>query len=200
MGRAYEEIDPKLSAWLQQQPLFFVATAPLAATGHVNLSPKGGPGTFAVLESRQIAYLDMTGSGIETIAHLRENGRITLMFCAFEGPPRIVRLYGTGRHALPGDPEWESTRGAFSPTDEISRLVRAIVTVDIDRVQDSCGYVVPLMNVVAERDTMFRWANAQERKHGPEWDMQYRNDKNTVSIDGLPAMPLEPIPLSIAAE
>jgi Pyridoxamine 5'-phosphate oxidase len=200
MGRAYEEIDYKLHQWLEAQPVFFVASAPLASDGHVNVSPKGGSGTLRVLDQQRVAYLDMTGSGSETIAHLRENGRITLMFCAFEGPPRIVRLYGTGSHILPGELEWAAVRNAFSPSDEIARLVRAIITVDVDRVQDSCGYVVPLMNVVAERDTMYRWANEQERKNGPGWDVQYRNEKNALSIDGLPALTPKTVNIGTEAE
>jgi len=191
MGRPVKQISERLATWLVRQPLYFVATAPLAADGHVNTSPKGGTGTFQVLNPTCVAYLDMTGSGSETIAHIRENGRITIMFCAFEGPPKVVRLYGRGSYVTPEQPEWAELRAAFTIADADDALVRAAVIVDVDRVQDSCGYVVPLMEVVGERDQMYRWAEGQERKHGACWDVKYRDENNRISIDGLPSLPPE---------
>jgi len=145
MGREIPEIDDKLRSWLMSQPLFFVATAPDDPEDHINLSPKGGPGSFAVLDYHTVAYLDMTGSGIETIAHLLQNGRISLMFCAFDGPHRVIRLYGTGRHVTPADDEWAAFRSTFHPSDEINSLVRAIIVVQVELIRDSCGFVVPVM-------------------------------------------------------
>ena len=194
MARATDHIDEQLAAWLGAQPLFFVASAPLSESGHINVSPKSGSGTLRVLGPTSVGYLDLNGSGSETIAHIRENGRVTVMFCAFAGPPRIMRLYGRGSFHLPSDPEWAELRGKFDPPAETAPLVRAIVTIEIDRVQDSCGYVVPYMQVVGERPHMQRWAAERERKDGPCWDVKYRNEKNVRSIDGLPAIPHAPIP------
>src|SRR3954447_26769191 len=140
MGKLYEKIDEKMRDWLERQVVFFVATAPLAGDGHVNLSPKGSHGTFRVLDEHTVAYLDLTASGIETIAHLRENGRITLMFCAFDGPPNIVRIHGRGR-AVTGGAEYDTELTAFAPHDGS----RAIIEVVAERISDSCGYNVPLM-------------------------------------------------------
>ena len=178
--KLHESIDPRLRAFIERQHVFFVATAPLAAGGHVNVSPKGLDGTFAVLDERTVAYLDLTGSGAETVAHLRENGRITLMFCAFEGPPNIVRLHGRGRHVHPTDPEFASYRGRFA--DHLG--IRGIVVVDVERVSDSCGYAVPLMTHAGDRDLLTRWAD----NRGEEGLTAYREKKNAVSIDGLPAL------------
>src|SRR3954463_505088 len=151
MGRTYDGISDAIAAFLESQPVFFVATAPRGDDAHVNLSPKGVSGTFAVIDARTVAYLDLTGSGVETIAHVRENGRITLMFCAFDGPPRIVRVYGRGHVVVPGQDEYADGRrwfGGFAG-------VRAIIAVTVDRVADSCGYAVPRMNLVAERDQLW---------------------------------------------
>ncbi len=147
MAQTYEELDERLRGFLAAQPVFFVATAPDRG-GHVNLSPKGYGDTFAVLGPRTVGYLDLTGSGVETVAHLRENGRITLMFCAFAGPPKIVRLYGTGRAVVPGDAGWEELAGRFPP--HPGR--RAVVVVDLERIADSCGYAVPFLDFAGERD------------------------------------------------
>src|SRR3954447_5065017 len=154
MGNVYEGIDERLAAWIMRQPMFFVATAPLSAEGHVNVSPKGPIGTFQVLGPHEVAYLDYVGSGAETVAHLRENGRIVVMFCAFEGPPQIIRLHGRGRVAWPGDAEFDElfARGAFSGLTDLEEARRAIVVVDVQRISKSCGYGVPLMDVVGERD------------------------------------------------
>ena len=180
MGRTYDAIDDRLAQFLARQPVFFVATAPSGADGHVNLSPKGLTGTFAVVGPHTVAYLDLTGSGIETIAHLRENGRITVMFCAFEGPPRIVRLFGHGEAVLPDDVRFADLAARF-PT---LAGTRAVIVVEVERVADSCGYAVPRMNYEADRDTLIEWA----AKKGPDGLVEYRAEKNAQSIDGLPGL------------
>ena len=180
MGRTYDGVDDDLAAFLAAQPVFFVATAPERG-GHVNISPKGYPDSFAVLGPRTVAYLDLTGSGVETIAHLRENGRVTLMFCAFAGPPKIVRLYGSGRAVVPGDADWEELAGRFPH--RAGR--RAVVVVELERVSDSCGYAVPFLEFVSERDVLER---SNENK-GPERLGAYRAERNARSLDGLPGLP-----------
>ena len=184
MGKDYERIDERLAGWLTAQPVFFVATAPLAADGHVNLSPKGAD-TLRVLDERTVAYLDLTGSGAETIAHVRENGRITLMVCAFSGPPQIVRLHGRGLVVRPGDAGFEELAGLFPDLPGI----RTVTRVAIERVGSSCGYAVPLMRYEGERDRLHRWAEAK----GADGLEAYRADKNAVSIDGLPALDPEAV-------
>jgi len=180
VGRTYDTIEPQIVEWIGRQHLFFVATAPLDADGHVNVSPKGLD-TFRVLDSLTAAYLDLTGSGIETVAHVRENARITCMFCAFEGPPRIVRIHGRGDAVVPGDAEWDALAASF-PT-----IVgtRSIVRVRVSRVSDSCGYAVPLYDYVGDRDRLIDWA---EQK-GSTGITTYRSEKNACSIDGLPGLP-----------
>ncbi len=182
MGRVLEAIDDRLSEWIAQQHLFFVATSP-SEGGHVNISPKGFAGSFAVLGPLEVAYLDYTGSGIETVAHLQENGRIVVMFCAFDGAPKIVRLHGTGRPVLPGDAGFDELCAAF-PGDP-RRGLRSIVRVAVDRVSDSCGYGVPFMDYVGERDTMPRWVDGKTDEQLDE----YRALKNARSIDGLAGIP-----------
>jgi Pyridoxamine 5'-phosphate oxidase len=177
MAKVYDGISPELQAFLERQPLFFVATAPLASHGHVNVSPKGFNGTFAVLDRHRVAYLDLTGSGIETIAHVRENGRITLMFCAFEGPARIVRLFGRGEIVTCEDPEFAELAGRFATLPG----ARAVVTVALDRVSDSCGHGVPRMELVEQRGRLLGWAEAR----GDDGLAAYRAERNTTSIDGL---------------
>ncbi len=177
MGKILPEITPELAEFIRAQPMFFVGTAPLDASGHVNLSPKGLD-SFRVLAPDRVAYLDLTGSGNETSAHLAENGRITFMFCAFHGPPRILRLFGRGRVVLPGDGEWDALRPLFPDPPG----VRQIIVADITRVQTSCGFAVPLMDNARDRDTLIRWAEAK----GPDGLEAYRREKNTASIDGLP--------------
>ena len=179
MGRTYDEIDDGLRDFLRTQPVFFTGTAPVA-DGHVNVSPKGLAGTFAVLGARRVAYLDLTGSGIETIAHLRENGRITLMFCAFEGPPRIVRLQGSGEAVMAADPRCAQLLAHF----EEHPGVRAVIVVEVDRISDSCGYGVPEMQLVGERTQLTDWA----KRKGPEGLTEYQLDRNAQSIDGLPGI------------
>lgn len=172
-------IDDELATWLQAQPLFFVASAPLAADGHVNCSPKGGD-CFRVLGSDEVGYADYTGSGAETAAHLRENGRIVLMFCAFDGRPNIIRLHGTGEVVLPNDGEWNELTAKFPPNPG----TRAIVRVRVSRISTSCGFSVPLMTHVADRDVLEKWAASK----GEEGLAEYRAQKNARSIDGLPAL------------
>jgi len=182
MGQVLESIDDRLAEWLTAQPMFFVATAPLAGDGLVNCSPKGMSGSFAVLDGHRVAYLDLTGSGIETIAHLRENGRIVLMFCAFEGRPNIVRLHGTGRPVLPDDEGYADLLAHFPEHPG----VRSVIVVDVTRVADSCGYAVPRMQHVEDRDVL----DLHNAKKGPEALAEYREKRNAQSLDGLPGLPL----------
>lgn len=184
MGQVHERIDDKLRAFIERQHVFFVATAPSGRDGHVNLSPKGIAGTFVILDDRTVAYVDITASGAETIAHLRDNGRITVMFCAFEGPPNTVRLHGTGRVVSLYDDEYPALVGHFEET----RGARAIIVVDVTRVSDSCGYGVPLMDYVGERDLL----PAHMERKGAAGRVDYRRLKNATSIDGLPAFDDDP--------
>jgi predicted pyridoxine 5'-phosphate oxidase superfamily flavin-nucleotide-binding protein len=189
MGRLYDHIDDSQRAWIARQPLFFVGTAPRADDGHVNVSPKGPIGTLRVLDDHTVAYLDMVGSGAETIAHLRENGRIVVMLCAFDGPPRILRLHGRGEVVLPELPEFAALleRAAFEqPAVEGAR--RAIIVVHVERVADSCGYGVPLMRHEGTRPHADAWAQKRIRVHGPDALAEYQAEKNALSIDGLPAL------------
>jgi hypothetical protein len=180
MGRTYDEIDDDLRAWLMKQPLWFVGTAPLAADGHINVSPRGHD-TFSVLGPRRVAWVDYTGSGIETVAHLRENGRICLMFCSHDTRPKIVRLHGRGSVAMPGTSAYDEVV-ALHP---VHPSTRAVVVVDVERISDSCGFGVPVMDVVRERDLLRQGA----QRRGPDGLAAYRAEKNAVSIDGLPGLP-----------
>lgn len=177
MGKTFEAIDDKLKSFIDAQKVFFVATAPGTQDGHVNLSPKGVDGTFTVIDGRTVAYLDITGSGIETVAHLRNDGRIVIMFCAFEGRPRIVRLHGRGTAVLPGDDGWEDLMARFPPQPG----TRSVVKVSVERLSDSCGFGVPLMSYGGERNELGDWA----RRKTEEELADYRRTKNSVSIDGL---------------
>jgi hypothetical protein len=191
MGRIFDRIDDHQRAWIARQALFFVGTAPLADDGHVNLSPNGPIDTLRVLDDHTVAYLDIVGSGAETIAHLRENGRIVVMLCAFEGPPRILRLHGRGEVLLPGDERFEAILGtADFAQPEIEATRRAIIVVHVERIADSCGYGVPLMEHVGQREHMTAWARKKLRVGGPEAIAGYQADKNAASIDGLPALPV----------
>jgi Pyridoxamine 5'-phosphate oxidase len=178
MGRTYDEIDDRLSEFLRAQHVFFVGTAP-ADGGHVNVSPKGLD-TFAILGPRAVAYLDLTGSGIETIAHVRQNGRITLLFCAFDGAPRIVRLYGRGRVLDVGSAEFATLAPRFGAY----ASARAVIEVALDRIADSCGYGVPQYRYEGERSQLLDWA----ARKGPDGVLEYRNERNVRSIDGLPGL------------
>ena len=176
MGKTYDHIAPDLRAFIEAQKLFFVATAPLDGGGHVNLSPKGLD-CFRVLSDRSVAYLDLTGSGNETSAHVEENGRITLRFCAFDGPPNILRLYGRGRTVLPGAPRWDDLASKVPQYPGARQIIHA----DIDRVMTSCGFAVPLYDYRGDRDTLVRWAETK----GDAALIDYRQQKNTRSIDGI---------------
>ncbi|MDX1932171.1 MAG: pyridoxamine 5'-phosphate oxidase family protein [Capsulimonadales bacterium] len=180
MGKVSETgIDSELAAWLEAQPVFFTATAPLSPDGHVNCSPKGGE-AFRVLGPWEVVYVDFTGSGIETVAHLRENGRIVLMFCAFAGRPTIVRLHGRGDVLSPDSAAGRAFLKRFPPNPGI----RAIIRISVERVATSCGYAVPEMEFKARRDILDRWAT----NRGEDGLTAYRAEKNAVSIDGLPGL------------
>jgi hypothetical protein len=176
MGAVHESISPQLAAWIAAQPVVFVATAPRADDGRINLSPKGLD-LLRVLDERTVGYVDLTGSGIETAAHLRENGRITLMWCAFSGPPRIVRIHGRGEHVPVDDPRYA---GRF-PTE---RGARGLVIVHAERISDSCGYAVPRMELVGERTRLAEWTAGRSDDELAE----YQATRNGVSIDGLPGL------------
>jgi hypothetical protein len=186
VGRVYDVIDEATRQWLTRQPMFFVATAPNELNGHVNLSPKGAAGAFRVLGPTMVAYADFVGSGVETVAHLRQNGRIVLMFCAFAGPPKIVRLHGQGRVVPEHDPEFAALLPEFSLDNDARVLTRGIVVVETTRISDSCGFVVPRMDLVAERDQLMRWGEQQHAKNGETWKARYIAAKNARSIDSLP--------------
>jgi hypothetical protein len=179
MGKTLDSIDATLAAWLERQPLFFVATAPLGADGHVNCSPKGGD-SLRVLGPREVAYADGSGSGIETVAHLRENGRLVLMCCAFDGPPKIVRLHGRGTVLVPGEPAFEALFPRFAP----QLTVRSIVRLEVQRIADSCGYNVPKMEVRESRRDSAAWL----AKSSDEALRKYLVRANEASVDGLPGM------------
>jgi hypothetical protein len=185
MATVYDEIDTGMAAWIERQPMFFVATAPLDADGLVNVSPKGGTGTFRVVDDHTFAYLDITGSGVETIAHLQENGRICVMFCSFERRPTIVRLHGTGRAVRCDDPGFDAALAGFGEAARIRRpYLRAVIVVDVARVADSCGYAVPRMELVEERETLDRvWQTRDDERIAA-----YHVEKNTASLDGLPGL------------
>lgn len=187
MAKTYDGIDERLRAFIAAQHVFFVATAPSGGDGHVNVSPKGTPGTFVVFDERTVGYLDLTGSGAETAAHLRDNGRITVMFCSFDGPPKVLRLHGTGRLVVPDDGDWPGLAARFPD----HRGARAIVVVDVQRVSDSCGYGLPILAFQGERDLLDQWT---DRKDDATL-VDYRLRHNTHSIDGLDALPVQaPLP------
>ena len=191
MGQTYSELDDRLMRFISGQPMFFVATAPSltadGAGGHVNLSPKGYRDTLAIIDPLTVAYLDLTGSGAETVAHVRQNGRITLMFCSFGRAPKILRIYGTGQVVLPGDRDWPDLAARFpctagQGTDRGNQ--RAIVVVHAERIADSCGYAVPEMELTRERELLTQWS---QRRSADDL-AAHRVTHNAVSIDGLPAL------------
>ncbi|MGB5622412.1 MAG: pyridoxamine 5'-phosphate oxidase family protein [Gammaproteobacteria bacterium] len=182
MGKVYEAIDEKLATWVAGQHVFFVATAPLGADGHINNSPKGGD-SFRIVNGSEVAYQDYTGSGAETIAHLRENGRIVIMFCAFEGPPKIIRFHGHGTVITKAHPGYAELAQLFPE----NLGMRSIIHIDVTRISDSCGYAVPLCEFRKPRDTLDRWA----ANKGEKGLAAYRQDNNVRSIDGLPAFEAE---------
>lgn len=177
MGKSYDEITPELAEWIGQQRLFFVATAPLSRAGLVNCSPKGMD-TFRIIGQTTVGYLDLTGSGIETAAHLSENGRTVFVFCAFTGSPRIIRLHGIGTYHRIGSSGFKQVHGLFPSLPG----TRGVVLADIRRVSESCGFAVPRYEFLEERDTLVRWAESK----GPDELELYRKQKNTKSLDGLP--------------
>ena len=181
MAKVYERIEPFLARWIERQPMFFVATAPSGDDGHINVSPKGPIDTLRLLDDHTLAYLDLVGSGAETVAHLRQNGRIVVMFCAFEGPPRILRLHGRG-DVLPGDAV------EFPAAEVLPQQRRTVIRVDVKRVADACGYGVPLMSVQGERHHSRAWAEGKLAKGGPDALEEYKAQRNAESIDGLPAV------------
>ena len=182
MGKQYDQLDERLSAFIRAQKLFFVATAPLSGDGHVNVSPKGYD-SFAILDPLNVAYPDLGGSGIETHAHVTENGRITIMFCAFEGPANILRLYGQGEAIGMDHPEFETLFALFPGYEK----ARAVIRIRITRIADSCGWGVPFYDYKGERDQLSRWMGA---KPVEEWK-EHRYRTNAQSIDGLPGLTRE---------
>jgi hypothetical protein len=189
MGKVYEGISEHQREWIARQAMFFVGSAPLAGDGHVNVSPKGPISSLAVLDDHTVAYLDIVGSGAETIAHIRENGRVVVMLCAFQGPPRILRLHGTGEIVPASDGRFAELfeRAGFEPF-EVPESHRSIVVVDVNRVADSCGYGVPLMDYVGERPHQTASSAKRVRVHGPGAYLDYQRENNAASIDGLPAV------------
>lgn len=177
MGKEQAFISEDHRAFIDNQRMFFVCTAPLSADGHINLSPKGFD-CFRVLSPTRVGYLDIVGSGNETSAHLFENGRITFMFCAFDGAPKILRLYGKGKTILPGDTEWDELSKQFT----ILPATRQIIVADIFKVKSSCGFGVPLYEYTGGRDHAFEWA----KKKGEDGLEEYKKEKNMLSMDGLP--------------
>lgn len=184
MGQEFQEIDERIQRWIERQKMFFVSTAPLSSEGHINCSPKGLD-SFRVLGPRKVAYADTGGSGIETVAHLKENGRIVIMFCAFEGPPKIFRFYGTGRAVEPQDEGFDSLLAEFPGMP----AVRNFIVVDVESIRDSCGYGVPLYEFTSERDSLPNWINEKSEDEL----LDYRLERNSESLDGLPGLDVDAI-------
>jgi predicted pyridoxine 5'-phosphate oxidase superfamily flavin-nucleotide-binding protein len=179
MGKVYETIDGPIREFIQRQQMFFVATAPASLDGLLNLSPKGLD-SLRILDERTVAYADLVGSGIETVAHLKENGRIVLMFCAFAGAPNIVRLHGRGEVVQPDDAEFPSLRAMFPDY----KGLRTIIRVHCTRISDSCGFGVPLYEYKGQRSQLTAWA----MKQGTENLTKYQQRNNAHSIEGLPGL------------
>jgi hypothetical protein len=201
MGKVFDGIDDKLAAWIARQQMFFVGTAPSGDGGHVNVSPKGPIESLRIFAPKRIGYIDLIGSGSETVAHVRENGRIVIMLCSFEGPPRIVRVYGRGEVLQIGDPRFREAEAEFD-LDSVPAAVeaaRGIVIVDVDRVADSCGYGVPLMRYEGRRPQQLAWIDRKLKQGGRDALIEYAVEHNAASIDGLPALELETLPRSAAA-
>ena len=180
MAKVFDSIDENLRAWIEVQPMWFVATAPVGAGGHVNVSPRGHD-SFSVLDEHRVAWVDYTGSGVETISHLRENGRVCLMFASFDGRARIVRLHGVGSVALPGEAVFDEVVALHPPHPS----TRAVITVDVTRISDSCGWGVPVMSKTGERDLL----RLQAENKGATGMVEYRAERNARSLDGLPGFP-----------
>ncbi|MET8686583.1 pyridoxamine 5'-phosphate oxidase family protein [Streptomyces sp. NPDC004732] len=191
MGKTHERIDGRLRTFIEAQPMFFTATAPLSDDGTINLSPKGLKGSFAILDEQRVAYLDFAGSNAETVAHLRENGRITLMWCAFEGPPNIVRVHGRGEPVFRDDPRFTELLGHFPGIDPTPHGLRAVIVVTADLIRDTCGYAVPFMTYDEDRDLHGkRFAREDDASLSAYFT---KKDHIAQSIDGLPGLPL-PLP------
>ncbi|MFI5491971.1 pyridoxamine 5'-phosphate oxidase family protein [Actinoplanes sp. NPDC051859] len=191
MGKTHERISGRLREFIEAQPIFFTATAPLSGSGTVNLSPKGLVGSFAVLDELTVAYLDFAGSNAETIAHLRENGRVTLMWCAFQGPPNIVRLHGRGEPVFRDDPRWTDFLAHFPHIDPTEHGLRAIIVVRAELIRDSCGYAVPLLTYDGDRDLHGkRFAREDDESLSAYFE---KKEFIATSLDGLPGLPL-PLP------
>jgi predicted pyridoxine 5'-phosphate oxidase superfamily flavin-nucleotide-binding protein len=188
MGKVHEHIDERLRSFIEAQQVFFVGTAPSSHEGHVNVSPKGLADTFTVIDDHTVAYLDLTASGAETIAHLRDNGRIVLMFCSFSRTPNVVRLHGRGRVVTIYDEEFAE----WAPRFPANPAARAVIVVEVTRVSSSCGYALPLMEPVSERDLL----TGNMERRGPQGVVDYRRQKNRASIDGLPAFDDDPAPVA----
>jgi hypothetical protein len=191
MGKVFAEIDDKLASWIRGQQMFFVATAPEVG-GHINLSPKGPIESLQVLDPHTIAYLDLIGSGAETVAHLRQNGRICVMLCAFQGPPRILRMHGRGRVLAPGCDGFNRTAATFdlATMPSAEHAARSIIMVEVQRIADSCGFDVPLMVDQGRRPQRDAWVDNKLAKGGRAALAAYVAEHNAESIDGLPALPL----------
>ncbi|MFI9627797.1 pyridoxamine 5'-phosphate oxidase family protein [Streptomyces sp. NPDC052042] len=197
MGKTYERIDGRLRTFIEEQRIFFTATAPLDGEGTVNLSPKGVSGSFAVIDELTVAYLDFAGSNAETIAHLRENGRITLMWCAFQGPPNIVRVHGHGEPVFRDDPRFPSLLGHFRAVDPDPHGLRAVIVVRAELIRDSCGFAVPFMSYDADRPLHAqRFAREDDASLSTYFEQK---EHIAASIDGLPGLPL-PLPAMPGAE
>lgn len=182
MGKEFERIDAAIRTWVEKQHLFFVSTAPSAGDGRVNCSPKGLD-SLRILGPRQLAYGDIGGSGIETVAHLKENGRIVIILCAFEGPPKIFRFYGRGQVVEPQQPDFGELAALFPdlPT------LRNVIVIDVTCMRDSCGYGVPQYEFVRERDSLGNWVSSRT-----EHDLAaYRRQNNATSLDGLPGLDMD---------
>lgn len=179
MATIFDKIDSKLSQWILAQKIFFTASAPLSSDGHINCSPKGLD-TFRVLDEHTVAYQDLVGSGAETIAHIQENKRLIIMFCAFDGPPRIVRLHGKAEFISKGHPMFEEIEKQFNTMNG----TRGFILLNINRISDSCGYAVPIYDFKKDRDTLHKWV----ANKGEDGIKNYIVEKNNTSIDGLPAI------------
>ncbi len=177
MAKVHSEISTELADWISEQPMYFVASAPRSDSGHINVSPRGVH-SLRIMDPNQVLLLDLTGSGNETAAHVTENSRLTVMFCAFTGKPKILRLYGNAEAILPGHPDWATLRAEFP---ESIAAVRQLFRLNINRIQTSCGFGVPLMDFVAQREILSEWSE----KRDEQALIEYRQNANAKSIDGL---------------
>ena len=196
MGKVFDGIDDKLAGWIARQRMFFVSTAPSGGDGHVNVSPKGPIESLRIFGPKRVGYIDLIGSGAETVAHLRENGRVVIMLCAFEGPPRVVRVHGRGEVIQVGDARFRGLEARFDVdlVPAAAEAARAIILVEVERVADSCGYGVPLMRYEGERPQQLAWIERKLRQGGEYALLDYVAERNAVSIDGLPALEPETLP------